>query len=411
MLSATTVKTGMAKAGASALDGASTSAALSVVTSVSALRDLESKWRELESATQNRTSVFQSFDWVMAWAETYIGAKPGTTLHILAGYDGEELVFIWPLMRTRRLGISVLSWLTDPFGQYGDVLCRRGHCPKRWMVSSVAFLKRFKDVDILRLRHVRADSHLGSYAVELFSDARLPEKAPFLDLSTFDTEAAYDERYTSIQRKRRKKIRKAIERLGTVQFARLPVGVKADKAMQQAMDEKSKWLAERGRMNRVLGCPGHLTFLKNLSRRLGGTVEVVVTELTAGGKPVSWEVGFRHAGTHYGYITSHVTALTDLSPGRLHMDQSQRMALQDGIKTFDLMVPNDVHKESWSNNTVDTHDYYLQLSWRGAVLGHGYLRVIRPLIRSIYYRLDAATLRKLNVRTLFKKKSSPPEET
>jgi CelD/BcsL family acetyltransferase involved in cellulose biosynthesis len=373
-------------------------APLSLITTLDALRALQQKWRALESQTQNHTSVFQSFDWVMAWAETYIGQKPGTTLHILAGYEKDDLVFIWPLMRSRRFGFSVLSWLTDPFGQYGDVLCRKGESSRKWIESSIAFLNRLNDVDILRLRHVRADSHMASHAASLFVDARMPEGAPCLDLTQYANEEAYDGRYTSVQRKRRKKIRKSLEDLGPVTFKRLPAGSDADFAVQQAMAEKSAWLADRGRINRVLSCLGHTEFMKRLSRNLGGTVDVVVTEVRAGDKPVSWEIGFRHKNTHYGYITSHVNTLTDVSPGRLHMDLSQRACLNDGMAKFDLMVPNDTHKESWSSHVVATNDYFLPLSLSGSVIGYGYLRCVRPILRNIYYRLDATTLRKLNLK-------------
>lgn len=389
------------------LAGAATPAAtLSVITTPAALREMEHKWRALEAQCQRHTSVFQSFDWVMAWADTYIGHKPGTTLHILAGYDKDELVFVWPLMRSRRMGFSILTWLTDPFGQYGDVLCRKGESSKRWIESAVTFLKRFKDVDILRLRHVRADSHLAEHAATLLVDARMPEGAPCLELSRYADETAYDARYTSVQRKRRKKIRKALEDMGPVTFTRLPPGIIADYAVQQAISEKNAWLSERGRINRVLRCPGHIDFLKKLSRRMGGAVEVVVTEMKAGDKPVSWEVGFRHKDTHFGYITSHVNALTDLSPGRLHMDMSQRACLNDGIKTFDLMVPNDAHKESWSSNVVATNDYFLPLSSAGTLLGHGYIRWLRPVVRNVYYSLNAATLRRINLTNLFKSAKS-----
>ena len=380
---------------------------LTVVTSLQALSEMEAHWQDLEAHTQNHTSVFQTFDWVMAWAQIYLHEKPSLSLHILAGYEDGKLVYLWPLMRERSMGLSVLTWLTEPFGQYGDVLCRKGHNPLQWIDSSVAFLKRLRDVDVLRLRHVRADSHLAVHARKLFVDAKAHDKAPFLDLSQFHTEADYDARYSSVQRKRRKKIRRAIEEMGEVKFARLPTGSLADAAIQNAIAEKNAWLSERGRMNRVMSCAGHAGFLKNLSRRLGGSVEVVVTELTAGYKPVSWEVAFRHRGIHFAYLTSHVNVLTDLSPGRLHMDLSQRSCLADGMSQFDLMMPNDAHKESWSSGAVDTSDYYLPLSAVGTIVGHVYIRTLRPMARSLYYKM---TGRKSTLRTMFKFQAKPPKD-
>jgi CelD/BcsL family acetyltransferase involved in cellulose biosynthesis len=384
---------------------------LSVVTTIQGLRDLEHKWRDLEANTPNNSCVFQSFDWVMAWTETYITPDGGDSLHIIAGYDNDDLVFLWPLMRSRSLGLAVLTWLTEPFGQYGDVMCRRGHSPKLWVESAVTFINRLKDVDILRLRHVRSDSQISSCAAQLFVDAHNPEGAPFLDLSLFPNDDAYEARYNSVQRRRRKKIRKGLEDMGTVAFSQLPIGTLSDAAIKQAIDEKNKWLAERGRINRILGCPSHLTFLKNLSRRRNGSVEVVVTELKSGENPVSWEISFRHKDTHFGYITSHVNSLTDRSPGRLHMDLSQRACLADGIKIFDLMVPNDTHKESWSSGEVAVADYYLPLSLSGRVVGWGYIRTLRPLLRAAYYKMNAATLRKFNIFNLFKTKPKPPSDS
>jgi CelD/BcsL family acetyltransferase involved in cellulose biosynthesis len=386
-----------------AIEGVTTSTTLSLITSLAGLREIAAKWRSLECDTVKPVSIFQSFDWTIAWAETYCDSTSGPTLHILAGYEQDELVFLWPLMRTSSFGSSALTWVTDPCGQYGDVLVRNGQNPTPWLKGATALLKRLRDIDILRLRHVRNDSHIGTFAKQHLHDARMPEKAPFLDLTQFANDEAYDARYTSTQRKRRKKIKKSLEEFGEIKFTRITNGVVADKAVQQAVTEKNAWLKERGRMNRVLGCVEHLAFLKNLSRR-SGSIDVVVTEMTAGDKPVSWEVGFRFRNRHYGYITSHVNALTDYSPGRVHMDYSQRAALAAGMEAFDLMVPNDAHKESWSSGSVDTNDYYLPLSMAGRAIGHGFIRTLRPIIRRMYYRLEGSGIRKLNPFTLSEKK-------
>jgi CelD/BcsL family acetyltransferase involved in cellulose biosynthesis len=382
---------------------------ITVISSLSALRALEQDWRDLEAHCDAKQNVFQSYDWVSAWADTYLDDTSSIGLHILTGYAEGKLVFLWPLMRARRRGLSVLTWLTDPFGQYGDILLRQGHQCLSWISSAISFMQRLKDVDILRLRHVREDSHLATCAGKLLCDGRLDEGAPRLDLTQFASEDAYEQRYTSIQRKRRKKIRKALEGLGPVTFTSLTPGSLADEAMRLAIEEKNQWLAERGRINRVLGCPGHLAFLKNLSRRKASAVDMVVTEIKAGNEAISWEVGFRYKGTHFAYITSHLNKYTDLSPGRLHMDLSQRACLAKGLQSFDLMVPNDAHKESWSSSVTNTKDYYLPLSALGAIVGHVGIRHIRPMVRNIYYSLDPSTLRRINPRYWRFSKTAKPE--
>jgi CelD/BcsL family acetyltransferase involved in cellulose biosynthesis len=381
---------------------------LSLVTSLANLQAMQADWRKLETECSGVPTVFQSFDWIVSWSEAYADVGSGRELYVLAGYDAGELVFVWPLMKTVNLGVSTLSWLTSPFGQYGDILCQKDQCSKHWMANAITFMKGMKGIDLLHLRHVRDDANMGQRAKELLRDARTPERAPWLDLTQYRTEEAYDARYSGAQRKRRKKIRKRIEELGVVEFNLLPSGSDADRAIDMAISEKNKWLAERGRLNRVLGCPGHGRFLKNLSRRFNGTVNVIVSELTAGGKPVSWEIGFRCGTTHFGYITSHVNAMTDLSPGRLHMDLSQRACIAAGMDRFDLMVPYDAHKESWSSASEHTKDYFLPFSKMGWLLGHGYLQSVRPVVRDIYYRTLPAVFRLLKLKS--SKGNSKPEE-
>ena len=145
-------------------DTTNAAATLSVVTSLSALRELQSKWHDLENDTQNHSSVFQSFDWNMAWAETYVANSKSTSLHIIAGYEAEKLVFLWPLMREKQLGFDTLTWLTDPFGQYGDVMCRKGQNSRQWVESAIGFMKRLRDIDILRLRKVKKNTEEKDFA-------------------------------------------------------------------------------------------------------------------------------------------------------------------------------------------------------------------------------------------------------
>ena len=194
-------------------------------------------------------------------------------------------------------------------------------------------------------------------------------------------------------RSRRKKIRKELETLGPIEFCVLPNGSMSDAAIAEAIAEKNKWLQERGRQNRILKCPGHLKFLVELSRAQNSGVEMVTSEIRAGDKPISWEIGFNFHGTHFAYITSHVNALTDLSPGRLHMDLSQRHCIKQGLKKFDLMVPNDQHKESWSSNSVEASDHYIPMTLTGRVYGQAYLRTLRPIVRRLYYRTPTWVLK------------------
>ncbi len=365
---------------------------LSVVNTLQELHSLKQAWHQLESKSRQSPSVFQSFDWISSWSDIYAGKNADAELLIITGYTDGELVFAWPLMKERKWGISVLSWLTEPSGQYGDILLDANHSASVWMKASVQLLERLKGLDVLRLRHIRSDADSYQFASESLLCGKQFDDAPFLDLANMPTDKEYDARYSSAQRKRRKKIRQSLESLGALAFTSIVPGVTADIAMSNAIEQKNLWLKQRGRRNLILRCPRHLEFLKTLARNRNERVEVITTELSVGKKPVSWEIGFRYRGTHFAYITSHMTEMTDLSPGRLHMDLSQRKAIADKQLRFDLMVPNDPHKESWSSGKVQARDFYRPLSWRGRVYGFLYLKTLRPVVRRIYYRLPRNVL-------------------
>lgn len=368
---------------------------LTLITTPAHLGALSDQWQNLEHNSATTPTIFQSFAWIKNWSDHYAQPNCQNQIHIVAGFLNNTLVFALPLMKSCHMGVSTLNWVTDPLGQYGDVLCAKDQNLTKWMSASLRFINRLKGIDIIRLRHVRQNSNIENFASEHFVDAKLHEQAPYLDLTPFKSDADYDARYNSQQRKRRKKIRSKLEEMGVVEFKTLKPGSDNDQAMAEAIREKNEWLSERGRFNRVMGCPRHVQFLKSLSRSTAKNFEFVTTELSAGGKPVSWEIGFNYNGTHFAYITSHVNALTDQSPGRLHMDLSQRLALSAGQERFDLMVPNDNHKESWCSDKVNTKDYFYATSWRGKLYGHFYLSVIRPAIRDTYYKLPQRILKLL----------------
>ena len=91
---------------------------LTLVTSYRAFDRLRSQWLELEERCAKPPTVFQSFDWCRTWSEVYAKPDSAKELFIIAGYHQDKLVFIWPLLKQVQHGQHVLTWLTQPIGQY-----------------------------------------------------------------------------------------------------------------------------------------------------------------------------------------------------------------------------------------------------------------------------------------------------
>jgi CelD/BcsL family acetyltransferase involved in cellulose biosynthesis len=359
-------------------------AQLSLLSSVGELQAVESQWRALERAASRSHNVFQSFAWVFAWAKTYV-MTGGNEIAVVTGCKADRLVFVLPLMKTRKGPVGVLQWLSEPFGQYGDILLAPGEDAGTWMSAAWPMILNLPGVDAVRLRHVRQDATIQPYLGRHFRSARVADGAPFMDLAQFASEAAYERRYSKEQRKRRKRIHKELEAMGPVDFRLLTGGANLDQAIDEAIAQKQAWLKERRLFSRALACPRIGSFVKELARSGKDSVTVVASVLTAGDRPISWEIGLRFKDRHHGFITAHDVALTDKSPARLHMDRSQRRALADGFKIFDLMVPMDAHKESWSSAVMPVDDYYRATSWAGWIYGRLYLETVRPALRQAYY--------------------------
>ena len=369
---------------------------------------LTNEWRALAACCARDIHFFQTPEWGLAWVRHGRGARQEVPMLVSVRDPAGRLVLLWPLMRTRFGPLRLLRWLSDPFSQYGDVISRlHGAALRSALVASWRAILDMPGVDIIRLRHVRGDALVSDFLAARCRQAEA-EGAPALDLAQIPDAAAYEARFDRQQRRRRRRIRRRLEAtFGPVTFCRVCEPEALRLAVARLIEEKRKWLDARGLYSRPLKWPGLARVFEGMHALAGilhdadatGEAELVVTEMRAGERPVSWELGFRFRGRHYCYITAHDHALTDFSPGRLHMHLSQLMALKDGMRIFDLLVPAAPHKESWSDHVVAVRDHYLPLTPKGRLLGEGYLRVARPLARRLYMAAPDS-LRHLAARAL-----------
>ena len=366
--------------------------AIRLVDSLDGLAALRDPWTRLERAAGS-AQIFQSYAWCSAWARLYAAPGSGYRLTILAGYDDGRLVSIWPMMTVAAGPIRILRFLSEPYGQYGDVLVEPGPRAETWIAAMWGHLTALPGIDVVRVRHVRADAVVAAFARARMRPAGYTETAPFMDLTRFDGETGYEARYTKVQRKRRRRIRKSLEERGPLHFELHRSGETYERLVDTVIGRKRGWLRQRGLHSRPLACPLTSVFLKELARGGGDGVTPVISVLRAGDDEISYELGLRYRDRHCGYITAHDDALTEDSPARLHMDLSQRRALTDGLAVFDLMVPGDRHKASWSNRTVAVDDFYTPLTWKGHLYGRLYLGLVRPLLRRLYYGSSPAVRR------------------
>lgn len=359
---------------------------VSRISSLEEMASIAADWRSLEDEVDQSSLIFQSFDWCYTWAETFLGTCQHKKLCILVARANNRVIAIVPTMIDNISGLRCLCWLTQPYGQYGDILCAPQFQTPQTSDALLAGLKSQDDIDLVHLRHVREGGFASAFAQQHLSESGYYETAPFMDLAQYADEKSYQARYNKTQRRRRKKIANTIEQFGEISFTKHSKGETFDQLSELLLKFKQSWIAERGLHTSALRSSMMTAFIKALSQREGSYVETALTELKAGDLSISQELGLRYKGRHCAFITAHDPEHTNLSPGRLHMDHSQRLALADKITTFDLMVPGDAYKASWSSGVVKVSDYAMPLTWRGNIHYRIYIRFLRPIMRFIYLR-------------------------
>ena len=369
-----------------------------VVRTAQDMEALADEWRALERQAGRGAQAFQSSAWGLAWEDAFRGLNGAKyEPHVIVVRNGAgRAVLIWPLMRVRYpLKLTLLTWLSDPFGQYGDVITAlSGTALHEAMKAALDMLKADDGGDLLRLKFVRADAVAAPFLREHALQTAEEYGAPWLDLSPYATPDDLEKRYNRTQRRRRRKIVNRLKKHLGVEpsFRRLMDVDEIRAAIPVMLENKRQWLREKGLVSRALFHDRAEAFFLRLAERMMADAEgpdFVLSVLEANGEQLSWEMGFRWKGRHIAYMTAQRPDVRTFSIGRLHMHHSQSLAVADGMEVFDLLVPAAPHKESWSSHVEEVRNYFLPLSLRGRLLGQTYLCHLRPMLREAYHRLPA----------------------
>ncbi len=360
---------------------------IKIATSLEDMVALHMDWVELEKRSAIATQVFQSFDWCASWVEHIATNSDAYKIHILTVHLQDRLIMVWPMMTTCVGPICILRWLSDPFAQYGDVLIDKDIDHQQVFELAWQELTATEEVDAIRLRHVRKDSLIHDFLHTKAHMVGEPDTAPYMDLTQYKNEQDYEARYSKSQRRRRKRIRAGLEKAGPLEFSMMDDPQGKQREIKHAIIEKRKWLNERGLQSSPVRSGSIIDFLGNLGNKASG-LETTVSVMSINKKTVSVEIGLRYKNRHFGYVTSHNNDMTNASPARLHMDLSQRKALLDGMDVFDLMVPGDRHKLSWSSGSVTTCDFCMPLTGLGSLYARVYLAMVRPMIKKAYHAMS-----------------------
>jgi CelD/BcsL family acetyltransferase involved in cellulose biosynthesis len=340
------------------------------------LGEVEQEWKAFEQHADR--TVFQSFDWLAAWQQC-IGARQGAVPVIVLGRDGDgQLLFILPLaIERRRLGRR-LAWLASPLCDYNAPLLAKNFSDR---MSAERFVLAWRDIIAL----LRADPR---FRFDLIDLQKMPEavgaqRNPFLDLAAFDFqvlphpsgayvanlgrdwEQFYAAKRSSQTRKKERKQLKHLAEHGEVRFVELRDRDDIAATLATLISQKSRAFARMG-VEDLFARPGYREFFVAIATDPGMRELIHVSRLDVGATTAATSVGLKFRDCYYLILSSYDAGeLARFGPGRAHLHELLRDAIDGGFARFDFTVGDEPYKRDWSDTELALYDHLAAVTFRG----------------------------------------------
>ncbi|MBZ0220830.1 MAG: GNAT family N-acetyltransferase [Candidatus Methylomirabilis sp.] len=324
-----------------------------ITESFDALEKPAHAWERL--ATDERLHIFSGPAWNLAWWKAFGNGK---RLRLYAGYDGSELVGVWPFCirkgSFKDLRGTVIETLSGRSSDYGLPAVRTGH----------------------------EDAFVGAVAEDLFSEARgkildfphLPVGHPAalaLDETIKGTGARihetasicprleFGEDYASTEKSWKKSLRTDLRR----QRRRLEDAGRLNLHVPEGKEEvlaflplffrmhSARWSRRGFNMKFLDG--EEADFYRALVEGLHGR-GLHFSYLSCGNEIISMHFGFVSNKWLFWYTPAYNPDFERHSPGKVHIGMLVERGLMEGLKGIDFLQGDEPYKLQWSTGKVET---------------------------------------------------------
>ncbi len=336
------------------------------------LKSAEPEWRAFEQ-TAERTA-FQTFDWVSQW-QIHIGGLRGTMPVIVAGRSTDgALLFLLPLAIEPGRLANQLTWLASDLCDYNAPLLAPSFAglhldwPDLWqhILQAIRAEKRFR-FDLVDL--AKMPEKVGAQANPMLTlgVTRHPDDAHVATLAT-DWDAFYRAKRSSSTRKVQRKHLNRLAEHGELRFVddRDPASIA--RTLVTLMEQKRRALARMG-VSDMFARPGMRDFYTAVANDPHMAGRIHVSRLDIGPDVGAASIGLLHDGRYYLILSSYNDGpLSNHGPGRAHLHDLLRYAIEHGYKEFDFTIGNEPYKLDWSDVRVALYDHLSAASLRGSIV-------------------------------------------
>ena len=181
---------------------------LDCLTSIEQMGLISNEWKQLERLANQQFIYFQSFDWCYNWCNSFANDEDKNTnpeIKIYTLRKNDELILIWPMMVVNSgSGIKSLTFLTEPLGQYSNIIFNPDQFTLEIGKKVWEFIKKNNAVDVINLDMYPAASLLKQILQNKGFVEKSKKYSSSLNMKIIGT---WEEYTASLSKKRRKQRR------------------------------------------------------------------------------------------------------------------------------------------------------------------------------------------------------------
>lgn len=354
----------------------------SIITTREAFNALAEDWDDLFARAGRGSQLFQTFNWCWHWCNHYLNeTSKEQSLAIVAGWSGDRLVLVWPLVRVRAAGLVKLEALGAPVSQYSDALIEASPEAARQLREAWDAVVAAVKPDLAWLLRVREDAAIAPLMRELGALPAQRLEAPYIDLSETRDFDGYMARRSAQARKKRRAAERRLAGLDA-KYLDPADGAAASTLAATAIDMKRRQLCERGLVSPAFGDHKMAAFFADA---MGGG------EHPAGASVIALQVDGECAAANIlvgcndrvaGHVFAYHGRFAKESVGSSLLHHSIKTAIASGYQTFDLLAPADDYKLRCADGTAGVVSWAVPLSTKGKVFARIYLMRVLPLLKA-----------------------------
>lgn len=294
------------------------------------------------------------------------------------------------LQLTQRLGFKIAELSGEPIIQYNDLY---SEAEPNLATFNQALTQKMhqKNVDLIYFHNVRHDSGLYQL-LENTGIITMVKKAPYIDLSEMN---GLDDYYKSLSAKTRKSRRRSLKKLEAQFNVEYVTIIDQDidlDLVDQVIKLKKNQLERLGLSSRLFANEEKMQELEGIILAPNKPFKCIFSLLKCDDKIAAAEIGYLHQDVYYSFLGTMDEDFYSYSPGGCQLLKTIEWALQNHVKIFDLLAPEDDYKTSWAGEqSMMVYDIMLPFTAKGKLFGKLYYKSLRPMLKSVYLFIKSKT--------------------